>query len=82
MVIEGHLGPLSKAKSCQLSGDMFKFYMGPKTREVRTKNEKMGLCCSRVVAILLFFYVATSEWREVNSLLYYTVRHVIIGVQV
>ena len=40
MVAEGHLGPLSKAEFCQLSADMFKFYVGLKTRELRTKNKK------------------------------------------
>ena len=41
MVAEGHLGSLSKAK-CQLSADMFKFYVGSKTRDLRTKNKKMA----------------------------------------
>ena len=42
MVAEGHLGPLSKAEFCQLSADIFKFYVGSKTRDLRTKNKKMA----------------------------------------
>jgi len=61
VVAEGHLGPLSKAEFCQLSADIFKFYMWDQKQGTYGQKTKKWL---KVRTLLTGGNSGKSKWDE------------------